>query len=99
MQPTLNPQPLVFRDLVLLRLIKSPLPESELQSLVGKIVVAERGDRRLIKRLIRLEKSNYCWLESDNHFQQFYDSNLFGPTPSETIKGKIYNDFIIRNLL
>ena len=97
MQPTLNPQPLVFRDVILYRLLKSPLLESELQSLVGKIVFAERGDRRIIKRLIRLEKSNYCWLESDNHSQQFYDSNLFGPTPSETIKGKIYNQFIMKN--
>ena len=82
MQPTLNPN-----DYLLVRQIGST---SETESLVGKVVFAERRDRRIVKRLSRLENSNYCWLESDNKTLKgavWYDSNVFGPVPPEVVKG------------
>ena len=84
MQPTLNPKPYLFLDWVLVRILKSP---SETEFLVGKVVYSERGDRKIIKRLTRLEHSKYCWLESDAGSKGFYDSNVFGPVPPEAIKG------------
>ena len=82
MQPTLNPN-----DCLLVRQIGST---SETESLVGKVVFAERRDRRIVKRITRLENFNYCWLESDNKTLKgavWYDSNVFGPVPPEIIKG------------
>ena len=84
MQPTLNPKPYLFLDWVLVRILKSP---SETEFLVGKVVYSEREDRKIIKRLTRLEHSKYCWLESDAGSKGFYDSNVFGPVPPEAIKG------------
>jgi len=83
MRPTLNPEGSNFSDIVLVKLNQGPI-----QNLVGKVVFAEKRERKLVKRLNKIEGDD-CWIESDadNTSKVYYDSHIFGSIPCEAVKG------------
>ena len=82
-------------------LIKTLTTCEDVKENLGGVVFAEKGQRRLIKRLtdIKSDKNSSeisCWLESDASLgeRKYYDSNIFGYVPCTSIKGKFLNSIL-----